>query len=236
MIEVRDLSVKYGAVEALRGVTLTAQPGHTTAILGANGAGKSSLLRAISGISPVTGGEIRLNSQAIQNVPPEKRSQLGLAHAMEGRRIFKQLTVHENLELAWSFGARKVDMNEGIREVYERFPILKEKSAIASGLLSGGQQQMLILSCATIRNPTHLLLDEPSLGLAPIIVNQIYDFIAGFARDTGATVVIAEQMATMALKVSTYGYVLRGGRVVVDGESKELLRNGIAETLSASYL
>ncbi|TVR10329.1 MAG: ABC transporter ATP-binding protein [Salinarimonadaceae bacterium] len=236
MIEVRDLSVRYGAVEALRGITLTAQPGHTTAVLGANGAGKSSLLRAISGISPVTGGEILLNSKAIQTVPPEKRSQLGLAHAMEGRRIFKQLAVHENLELAWSFGARKIDLQKGIREVYDRFPILGEKSTTAGGLLSGGQQQMLILSCATIRNPTHLLLDEPSLGLAPIIVNQIYDFIASFARDTGATVIIAEQMATMALKVSNYGYVLRGGKVVVDGESKELLRNGIAETLSSSYL
>lgn len=236
MIEVRDLSVRYGAVEALRGVTLTAQPGETTAVLGANGAGKSSLLRAISGISPVAGGEIRLNAQAIQNVPPEKRSKLGLAHAMEGRRIFKQLAVQENLELAWSFGARKIDLDAGVREVYDRFPILGQKATTAAGLLSGGQQQMLILSCATIRNPTHLLLDEPSLGLAPIIVTQIYEFIAGFARDTGATVVIAEQMATMALKVSNYGYVLRGGKVVVDGASRELVRNGVAETLSSSYL
>jgi branched-chain amino acid transport system ATP-binding protein len=236
MIEIRDLWVKYGAVEALRGVTLTAHPGQTTAILGANGAGKSSLLRAISGLSPVTGGEILLNSQPIQSVPPEKRSRLGIAHAMEGRRIFRQLAVQENLELAWSFGARGIDLDAGIREVYDRFPILREKSATAAGLLSGGQQQMLILSCATIRNPTHLLLDEPSLGLAPIIVTQIYDFIAGFARDTGATVVIVEQMAKMALKVSAHGYVLRGGKVVVEGESRALLAKGVAETLSASYL
>lgn len=202
MIELRDLWVKYGAVEALRGITLTAQPGQTTAILGANGAGKSSLLRAISGIAPVTSGEILLNSRPIQNVPPEKRSSLGIAHAMEGRRIFRQLAVQENLELAWSFGARKIDLDASIREVNDRFPILREKAGTAAGLLSGGQQQMLILSCATIRNPTHLLLDEPSLGLAPIIVTQIYDFIVGFARDTGATVVIVEQMAKMALKVS----------------------------------
>ena len=236
MIVVHDLSVRYGAVEALRGISLTAQPGATTAVLGANGAGKSSLLRAISGLSPVTGGEIRLNSQPIHKVPPEQRSKLGLAHAMEGRRIFKQLAVQENLELAWSFGSRKIDLAAGIREVYDRFPILREKASTAAGLMSGGQQQMLILSCATIRTPTHLLLDEPSLGLAPIIVTQIYDFIASFARDTGATVVIAEQMATMALKVSNHGYVLRGGKVVISGESKELLRNGVAETLSASYL
>ena len=236
MIEVQSLSVKYGAVEALRGISITAQPGETTAVLGANGAGKSSLLRAISGLSPVTGGEIKLNSRAIHTVPPEKRSKLGIAHAMEGRRIFRQLSVRENLELAWSFGSRKIEMEIGIQEVYDRFPILGEKSGVAAGLLSGGQQQMLILSCATIRTPSHLLLDEPSLGLAPIIVSQIYDFIAAFAKDTGATVIIAEQMAMMALKVSNYGYVLRGGKVVVEGKSKDLLRNGVAETLSSSYL
>lgn len=236
MIEIQSLSVKYGAVEALRGICLTAKPGETTAVLGANGAGKSSLLRAISGLSPVTGGEIRLDSRPIHRVPPEKRSSLGIAHAMEGRRIFRQLSVRENLELAWSFGSRKIELEAGISEVYDRFPILSEKSRIAAGLLSGGQQQMLILSCATIRTPTHLLLDEPSLGLAPIIVTQIYDFIAAFAKDTGATVVIAEQMAMMALKVSNYGYVLRSGKVVVEGKSEELVRNGIAETLSSSYL
>lgn len=236
MIELRHLSVRYGAVEAVRDVSITAQSGSTTAILGANGAGKSSLLRAISGLSPVTGGEILLDSKPIGSVPAEKRAKLGLAHAMEGRRIFKQLDVRENLDLAWSFGGRRIDLEEGVREIYARFPILKEKASTPAGLLSGGQQQMLILSCATIRTPSHLLLDEPSLGLAPIIVTQIYDFIAGFARDTGATVVIAEQMATMALKVSDHGYVLRGGRIVMEGASKELVRSGVAKTLSASYL
>ncbi len=236
MIECRNLSVRYGAVEAIRQISFTARPGSTTAILGANGAGKSSILRAISGIAPVAGGEIVLDGRPITAIPAEKRARLGLAHAMEGRRIFRQLTVRDNLELAWSFGRRQAPLDRAIREIYQRFPILGEKADVPSGLLSGGQQQMVILSCATIKNPSHLLLDEPSRGLAPIIVTQIYDFIASFARETGATVIIAEQMATMALRVSDHGCVLRGGRIVMEGESAALMRDGISQTLSASYL
>lgn len=236
MIEIRNLSVRYGAVDAVRNVTLTARSGTTTAILGANGAGKSSLLRAISGLSPVVGGDILLGSRSILRVPAEQRARLGIAHAMEGRRIFKQLTVRDNLELAWSFGKREVGQVQGLKDVFDRFPILGEKAGTAAGLLSGGQQQMLILSCATIRAPDYLLLDEPSLGLAPIIVAEMYDFIAAFAEEKGATVIIAEQMASMALKVSDIGYVLRGGRVVMEGDSRELLGNGVVGALSSTYL
>jgi len=236
MLEVQDLKVAYGAVEAIRGISLTARSGTTTAILGANGAGKSSLLRAISGIASVRGGDIRLGQRSIVRIPAERRPRLGLAHAMEGRRIFRQLTVEGNLKLAWSFGGRKTRYPQAVEEIFERFPILREKRHVRAGLLSGGQQQMAILSCATIRNPTHLLLDEPSLGLAPIIVTQIYDFITRYARESGATVIIAEQMATLALKVTDHGYVLRHGNIVLAGSSKDLLARGVEQALASSYL
>jgi branched-chain amino acid transport system ATP-binding protein len=236
MLEVQALRVAYGAVQALQGVTLGAAAGGITAVLGANGAGKSSLLRAISGIAPVTQGRILLEGRDITALPAPARAKLGLAHAMEGRRLFRQLAVEDNLRLAWSFGARSVPLAEAIAEAYRRFPILGQRARMPAGLLSGGQQQMLILSCATIRAPRYLLLDEPSLGLAPIIVQQIYEFITDYARRSGTTVVIAEQMATLALKVSDRGYVLRRGRVVLEGRSADLLAGGPEGALAANYL
>ena len=235
MLEVRNLSVAYGAIEVLHEVSIKAEPGTTTAVLGANGAGKSSLLRAISGIAPVRAGAILFDGQDVTQVPAHRRAHLGLAHAMEGRRIFRQLTVENNLRLSWTFGARTVPWPVALADVYGRFPILAEKAHVAAGLLSGGQQQMVIISCATIRSPRYLMLDEPSLGLAPIIVSQIYDFITDFAQRSGIAIILAEQMATLALKVSDRGYVLRRGRIVQQGDSKTLLGDS-ARTLSASYL
>src|ERR687893_702562 len=232
MLELRDLSVRYGAVQALEGVSLKAEPGGITAILGANGAGKSSLMRAVSGIGPVAAGSILLDGRDITTLPAQARAGLGLAHAMEGRRLFRQLTVEDNLKLAWSFGARGVPLASSIAEVYGRFPVLEEKARTPAGLLSGGQQQMVILSCATIRGPRTLLLDEPSLGLAPIIVQQIYGFITEYAQRSRTTVVIAEQMATLALKVSRQGLVLRRGRVALAGAAEELLRGKDGKTLA----
>jgi branched-chain amino acid transport system ATP-binding protein len=236
MLELRDLSVRYGAVQALEGVSLKAEPGGITAILGANGAGKSSLMRAVSGIAPVAAGQVLLEGRDITALPPPARARLGVAHAMEGRRLFRQLSVEDNLKLAWSFGARSVKLAASLAEVYARFPILETKARTVAGLLSGGQQQMLILSCTTIRSPRFLLLDEPSLGLAPIIVQQIYGFITDYAARSGIVVVIAEQMATLALKVSRQGLVLRRGRVVLAGAGEELLRGKDGKTLAASYL
>lgn len=236
MLEIRDLEVAYGAIQVLRGVSLSVASGSTTAVLGANGAGKSSLLRAISGIAPVRAGSITLNGKDITHLPAHQRAKLGLAHAMEGRRLFKQLTVESNLRLAWEFGAKVVPWKSSVEEVYERFPILAEKAQVQSGLLSGGQQQMAILSCATIRTPTCLMLDEPSLGLAPIIVTQIYDFITSYAERSGTAILLAEQMASLALKVSDHGYVLRRGQIVQQGRSRELAAEGAAKALSASYL
>lgn len=225
--------MSYGAVEALRGVSLVARPGTITAILGANGAGKSSLLRAASGLVRAARGQVLLGGQDVTALPAGARARLGLAHAMEGRRLFKQLSVESNLRLAWSFGTRTVAWPAALGEVYDRFPILADKAGTAAGLLSGGQQQMVILSCATIRAPRILLLDEPSLGLAPIIVTQIYDVITAYAATSGATVLLAEQTATLALRVSDRGYVLRRGAVVQEGDSREL---GTGSVLTASYL
>jgi len=236
MLEVRDLVVSYGAVEAVRGVTLTAAPGAITAIVGANGAGKSSILRAITGLRSIRGGQVLLDGKDITHVAASQRASLGLAHAMEGRRIFRQLTVEENLQLAWRFGRRRNQWGDALDRVFRTFPILLEKRRTLAGLLSGGQQQMLIVSAATICNPSYLLLDEPSLGLAPIIVQEIYAFFTERCREDGTTVLLAEQMAAMALKVSVHGYVLRQGRVVQDGPSAQLVDSGLVAALSSAYL
>jgi branched-chain amino acid transport system ATP-binding protein len=236
MLEIRDLVVSYGAIEAVRGVTMTPAQGAITAIVGANGAGKSSLLRAISGLAPIRGGQILLDGKDITQVPPSRRAELGLAHAMEGRRIFRQMSVEDNLQLAWRFGRRRASWSDAVERVFDRFPMLKERRRVQAGLLSGGQQQMLIVSAATICNPSTLLLDEPSLGLAPIIVQEIYAFFTERCREDGTTVLLAEQMASLALKVSAHGYVLRQGRVVHDGPSRELIDTGLVAALSSAYL
>ena len=236
MLEIHELGVRYGAIEALKGVSMVVPAGSKAAILGANGAGKSSLLRAISGLSPITSGRITFDGDDITAMPAAERARRGIAQAMEGRRLFRQLSVEENLRLAWNFGLRGTALRPALDQTYARFPILGERSRIAAGLLSGGQQQMLILSCATIRSPRLLLLDEPSLGLAPIIVTQIYAYINEFARTSGVTVVLTEQMAALALKVSDRAFVLRRGAVVLEGGSPALIERGVANELSAAYL
>jgi len=236
MLEISNLSVSYGAIQAVKGFTGTAMNGHITGILGANGAGKSSLLRAISGLSATTGGIIKLDGRDISGLSASERSKLGIAHAMEGRRLFRHLTVGENLRLAWSFGTRRSTLSHALEDVFERFPILSEKSHSQAGLLSGGQQQMMILSCATIRAPRVLLLDEPSLGLSPLITTQIYEFIASFSKSSEVCVLLTEQMAAIALKVATDIHVLRQGNTVFTGDAKKMVQDGRSGELSSLYL
>lgn len=236
MLEVCDVRANYGAVQALQGVSIRVEEGHTTAILGANGAGKTTLLRAIAGLADLREGRILLDGQDIRSVAAHRRRSLGLGYAMEGRRIFRDISVQDNLKLAWSFGPRRVPFTRALDLVYANFPILQDKARQPAGLLSGGQQQMVILSCATIAQPRYLLLDEPSLGLAPIIVEQIYRYIREFSAEFRAGIIIAEQMAAVALKVSSTAYVLRRGTVVLEGDSASILRDGVGQSLSSQYL
>lgn len=236
MLEIRDLQVSYDAIEAVRGVSLKAQPGMITALIGANGAGKSSLLSAISGIISPNSGSIFLDGQDITRMLPHMRAKIGLAHAMEGRRIFHQHTVEENLITAWHFRNPQGSFKAAVDQVYRNFPVLAGRRQAKAGTLSGGQQQMLILSMATIHSPRFVLLDEPSLGLAPIIVSQIFEFIKNYCAEGGRVVVLSEQMASLALKVADYGYVLKRGQLVFEGSRDQLRADGVVESLSSAYL
>lgn len=236
MLELSNIDVAYGNIQALHGIDLIARPGEITAVLGANGAGKSSLLKSVAGLAPITGGSVKVDGQDLTRMPTHVRAGQGLSLAMEGRRLFRGLSVEENLSLAWSFGPRRTPFGQAVEQVYAAFPILKERRLGKSGMLSGGQQQMLILSSVTIREPRYMLLDEPSLGLAPIIVQQIFDFITEYSQARKTTVVIAEQMASMALKVAHHGYVLRHGKVVMQGTAEELKQADVINQLSAAYL
>lgn len=235
MLEVRELQVAYGAIEAVRGVSLTARPGHITALIGANGAGKSSLMRAISGVTRPRSGQILLDGCDITRIPPHERARMGVAHAMEGRRILHQHTVDENLMTAWHFRKPKGNFKAARDAVFAHFPILAERANAKAGTLSGGQQQMLILSMATMHAPRLVILDEPSLGLAPIIVTQIFEFIKEYCSVGERAILISEQMANLALKVADYGYVLKHGQVAFEGDSKTLQEGGLAG-LSSAYL
>ena len=236
MLELSKIDVAYGNIQALHGIDVVARPGEITAVLGANGAGKSSLLKSVAGLAPITGGMVKVDGQDLTRMPTHQRASQGVSLAMEGRRLFRGLSVEENLSLAWSFGPRRTPFAQAVDQVYASFPILKERRHGNSGMLSGGQQQMLILSSVTIREPRFMLLDEPSLGLAPIIVQQIFDFITEYSRTRKTTVVIAEQMASMALKVAHHGYVLRHGKVVMQGTAEELKQADVISQLSAAYL
>ncbi|QKS26758.1 ABC transporter ATP-binding protein [Vreelandella titanicae] len=228
MLELHNLSVSYGAIDAVQSVSLTAKRGVITALIGANGAGKSSLLKSISGLVAPEQGQVMLDGNDLAKIGPHERARLGIiAHALEGRRIFHQHTVEENLITAWHFRKPKGNFKAAQEQVYSNFPILHERRRAKAGTLSGGQQQMLILSMATLHKPTLVLLDEPSLGLAPIVITQIYDFIRRYAAEDERVVLISEQMATLALKVADYGHVLRQGKLVQSGTAEQLKGNGL---------
>ncbi|MCD0501888.1 ABC transporter ATP-binding protein [Bordetella petrii] len=234
MLEVRNLQVSYGAIEAVRGINLVARPDGITALIGANGGGKSSLMRAISGVTPARAGQILLDGEDITRLAPHERARRGLAHAMEGRRIFHQHTVEENLITAWHFRKPQGKFKLALDSVYGNFPILAQRRTAKAGTLSGGQQQMLILSMATLHQPRFVLLDEPSLGLAPIVVSQIFDFIRHYCAQGGRVVLLSEQMASLALRVADFGYVLKHGQVAMEG-TRDVLMHGAGD-LSSAYL
>ena len=226
MLSVRGLRVEYGHVQALRGVDLEAREGDITAIIGSNGAGKTSTLMAISGLAPMTGGEILFRGRSIARAPAHTITALGITQILEGRQLFADQTVEDNLLLgAYSRprGARHRTAELMEREM-RRFPILRERRAQLAGTLSGGEQQMLAIARGLMSEPTLLLMDEPSMGLAPLMVREIARTIQTL-KDAGATVVLVEQMASVALQLADRAYVLENGRVTLAGTGRELADN-----------
>jgi len=224
LLEVEDLRVRYGAVEALHGVSFAANSGEVTALIGANGAGKSSTLAAISGVVAAS-GRVRFDGRDIRGAPPHAIVRAGVVQVPEGREILARMTVEENLLM----GLRSGDRSE-LASAYERFPILRERRALLAGSLSGGEQQMLAIARALLARPRLLLLDEPSLGLAPLIVKLVFDTLAEL-KGQGVTMLLVEQNALRALRLADRAYVMELGRIGLRGTGRELLRDeGVART------
>jgi branched-chain amino acid transport system ATP-binding protein len=215
------IHVHYGKVHAVQGVTLTVHPGEAVAILGANGAGKSSIIRALVGLTPTSRGSIVLAGESITTLSSDARVARGMAYVPEGRRVFGDLTVRENLLMGAYVVRDRAEVQRRMEEVFELFPRLKERTGQLAGTLSGGEQQMLAIGRGLIRNPTILILDEPSLGLAPVMVKVIYETLNRI-RARGMTLLLAEQSAHVALKVADRAYVLETGRVTYEGAAAAL--------------
>lgn len=220
MLEVDNLSVSYGRIRALKGVSLRVDRGTVVSLIGANGAGKTTLLRAISGVLPIEQGSIRFEGKPIERLKSHRRVAMGIAHSPEGRQIFKSLSVDDNLRLG-AYRRNSGAIEKAILDIYETFPILWERREQMAGNLSGGQQQMLAIGRALLSAPKLLLLDEPSLGLAPLIVEQIFAVLDRL-KSAGITILLVEQNASLALAHSDYGYVLETGHVVHAAGSEQL--------------
>ena len=223
LLEITDLWVTYDRIQAVRGVSLQVTEGEIVTLIGANGAGKSSILRAISGLQPLARGSISLGGQDLEGWPAQVRAQRGIAHVPEGRGIFGTLTVQENLRLA-AYGRRDDQIQADITRVFDLFPRLAERRQQWGSTLSGGEQQMLAVGRALMRRGRLLLLDEPSMGLAPFLVKEIFRIIQDINRQ-GTTILLVEQNANMALKIAHRGYVLETGEIILAGASSELLKN-----------
>jgi branched-chain amino acid transport system ATP-binding protein len=232
LLRVSDVSASYGAIQALRGVSLEVSEGQIVALLGANGAGKSSTLKVISGIIRPSSGSVEFLGHPIHHRSPESIVSLGISHVPEGRQLFTELTVEENLRLG-AYTRRDGAVKDDIRRILTYFPILAERRKQPAGSLSGGEQQMLAIGRGLMARPKLLLLDEPSLGLAPNVVQEIFQIIKAINREEGLTVLLVEQNATMALGVSQYGYVLETGRIALSADAAELREN---DTVRRSYL
>lgn len=228
MLEVKDLAVHYGVIEAIRKVTFEVNKGEIVTLIGANGAGKSTILKAISGLHQPSHGEIIYEGTAITKEAPKKIVEKGISQVPEGRHIFRGMTVMENLEMGAFLRKDKAEVQNDLNNVFARFPILKERMKQDAATLSGGEQQMVAMGRALMSRPRLLLLDEPSMGLAPILIKEIFHIIEEINR-TGTTVLLIEQNAKMALKIANRGYVLETGNVVQTGTGKELLESDVIQ-------
>ena len=231
LLEINDIHTYYGAIHALRGVTMHVDEGEIVTLIGSNGAGKSTTLRSVSGLLRPRKGEIVLRGKRIDGMKPHEIVELGVSQSPEGRRVFARMTVHENLEMG-AFSRREKVPTADFDHVYDLFPRLRERTAQRAGTLSGGEQQMLAIGRALMAKPRVLLLDEPSMGLAPILVEQIFDIIKTINQD-GTTVLLVEQNALMALAIANRGYILQTGEIVLADEAHALAAN---PAVRAAYL
>ena len=232
-LRLRDVEVNYGAVRALRGISLNVEPGTIVALLGANGAGKSTIQKAISGLLTPTSGEIEFDGHRLNSLSPRQIIRLGIAPVPEGRRIFKDLTVSENLRMGAYSRSDRAGIAQDQEMVLDLFPILKERAKQLGGSLSGGEQQMLTIARGLMARPRLLLLDEPSLGLAPMVIAEIFRVLRAINSAKGTTLLVVEQNVHVALQNADYAYVLQLGRVTIEGTARELQEN---REVVASYL
>lgn len=232
LLEVKDLEVNYGLIKAIKGVSFEVNRGEIVALIGANGAGKTTIMHAINGLIPKAAGTVTLADRNVTSTPAHKLIYLGMAQVPEGRRIFQELTVLENLKMGYYIKKGRAGFEASLEEMYEHFPILKERSSQIAGTLSGGEQQMLAMSRALMSRPEILLLDEPSMGLSPLYVNIIFDMIKT-VNAKGTTVLLVEQNAKKALNIANRAYVLEIGKIVKTGTGAELLGD---EEIRKAYL
>ena len=232
MLKIDGLNVNYGAIHALHDISIHVKIGEIVTLIGANGAGKTSILRAISGLIPIKSGNVMFEGKPIHKTASYKLSKLGIAHVPEGRRIFANMSVMENLELGAYIRKDKSDIAKDYEMVFDKFPRLKERLKQMAGTLSGGEQQMLAMGRALMVRPRILLLDEPSMGLAPLVVRNIFSIIQEINK-TGTTILLVEQNAHMALSIANKAYVLETGKIVLEGNAKELLTN---DSVRSAYL
>lgn len=232
MLEVKGLQVYYGMIQALKDVSFEVNQGEVIALIGANGAGKTTTLHTVTGLLPAKAGSIMFEGVDITKVPAHKIVEMGIAHVPEGRRVFAQLSVYENLIMGAYTRKDKKEIAENLEKVYQRFPRLKERKNQRAGTLSGGEQQMLAMGRALMSNPKMIVMDEPSMGLSPIFVNEIFDIIEKVSA-SGTTVLLVEQNAKKALSIADRAYVLETGKIVLSGDAKELMND---DSIKKAYL
>lgn len=232
MLEVKDLSVYYGVIQALKGISFEVNEGDVIALIGANGAGKTTTLHTITGLIPSKSGSITFEGKDITKVPGYKLVPMGIAHVPEGRRVFAQLSVLQNLKMGAYTRNDKQEIEDTLTKIYKRFPRLEERKNQLAGTLSGGEQQMLAMGRALMSHPKLLMLDEPSMGLSPILVEEIFDIIAELHK-SGTTILLVEQNAEMALAIADRAYVLETGSIAMTGSGKELLQS---DAIQKAYL
>ena len=232
MLEIKDLEVYYGVIQAIKGISFEVNEGEIISLIGANGAGKTTILHTVTGLLSPKKGSIIFEGKDITKTPAHKIVSLGLAHVPEGRRVFAEMSVYQNLKMGAYTRSDKGEIEQTLEKVYKRFPRLEERKNQLAGTLSGGEQQMLAMGRALMSNPRIILMDEPSMGLSPILVNEIFDIIQSVS-EAGTTVLLVEQNAKKALAIADRAYVLETGKIVMSGDAKELMND---DSIKKAYL